>query len=449
MHARLRARTPLLIALIAVACGKNEPPGRTFDAVQAERRDIAASAIADGTVEPILTVEVKSKASGEIIEIPVDTGDDIRPGQVLVRIDPLDNQNAFDQADANLRAALARQETTRAALSRTTVLHGTGLLTDADFDQVRLQASEAEAEAVKARIALDTSKRRLDETTVRSPMPGTILTRGVEVGNVIASAVSQVSGGTVLMTMADLSTIQVRSLVDEADIGRIAPGMAARVTVEAHPGRIYEGTVQKIEPQAVTEQNVTLFPVLVHLPNPDASLRPGMNAEVEMLIDRRHDVLTVPAEALRSPKEAAAAARFLGLELPAPNGTVQAAETAPGGERPGGATAGMPPGAKGRRAEGGGRKSPPATGEQKASAGRPAVVFVEGAAGPEMRSVIAGLSDWEYTEVLSGLADGEKVLLLPSATVMRQEQEAQERFRRSRTMPGMDGSGRAKRGGGR
>jgi HlyD family secretion protein len=449
MRLRLRATTPLIVVLIAAACGKSEPPHRTFDAVRAERRDLAASAIADGTVEPILTVEVKSKASGEIIEIPVDTGDDIRPGQVLVRIDPLDNQNAFDQADANLRAAIARQETTRAALARSTNLHGTGLLTDSDFDQVRLQTSEAEADAVKARIALDTAKRRLDETTVRSPMAGTILTRGVEVGNVIASAVSQVSGGTVLMTMADLSTIQVRSLVDEADIGRIAAGMAARVTVEAHPGRVYEGTVQKIEPQAVTEQNVTLFPVLVHLANPDGSLRPGMNAEVEMLIDRRHDVLTVPAEALRSPKEAAAAARFLGLELQAPNGTVQAAETGAGPDRASDAAPGMPSGPKGRRGERGGRKGAPPAGEAKAPVGRPAVVFVEGASGPEMRSVVAGLSDWEYTEVLSGLADGEKVLLLPSATVMRQEQEAQERFRRGRTMPGMDGSGKAKQGSGR
>src|SRR5690606_11892304 len=120
-------------------------------------------------------------------------------------------------------------------------------------------------------------------------------------------------GGTPLMLMADLAQMQVRTLVDETDIGRIRPGQGARVLVEAYPGRVFAGEVLKIEPQAVVDQNVTMFPVLVLLDNRDRLLNPGMNAEVQVEIARREDVVTVPNAAIVGPRDLVAAGAVLGL----------------------------------------------------------------------------------------------------------------------------------------
>jgi HlyD family secretion protein len=278
---------------------------------------------------------------------------------------------------------------------------------EADYDEAIYEARQAQADAVKARITLDLARRRLEETTVRAPISGTILTKNVEVGNVIASAVTQVSGGTVLMTMADLSTVEIRSLVDEVDIGRLAEDMSVLITVEAHPGRIYQGKVARIEPKAVVEQNVTLFPVLVRLDNEDRTLRPGMNAEIEILIHRSDNVTAVPVEALRSPDDAAPAARYLGIDV-----SPEHEETRTGSHNS-------------------------ETHNRSRGESRRAVVFVRTEDGPEMRDVEVGISDWSYAEILAGLSEGEEVILLPSSTVLRQQEELQERMRRTRSLPGM------------
>ena len=119
-----------------------------------------------------------------------------------------------------------------------------------------------------------------------APITGTIIEKTVERGQVISSPTSDVGGGTVLLKMADLNLVQVRTLVDETDIGKIQAGQRATVTVDAYPNRPFEGTVLKIEPQAETEQNVTMFPVLVRIENRNGLLRPGMNAEVEIHVGR-------------------------------------------------------------------------------------------------------------------------------------------------------------------
>src|ERR671926_1015529 len=115
------------------------------------------------------------------------------------------------------------------------------------------------------------------------------------------------------MKMADLNQVQVRTLVDETDIGKLQPDQRATVTVDAYPQRPFDGTVVKIEPQALTEQNVTMFPVLIRIDNKEGLLRPGMNAEVEIHVGRRDDVLAVPNAALRTQRDVGSAAQVLGL----------------------------------------------------------------------------------------------------------------------------------------
>ena len=131
---------------------------------------------------------------------------------------------------------------------------------------------------------------------------------------VISSATSNVGGGTVLLRMANLDTVQVRAQVDETDIGKIQPGMDVSILVDAYPGRPFEGKVLKIEPLAVTQQNVTMFPVLVRIANRQGLLKPGMNAEVEMHVGNREGVLAVPNAALRTTRDVASAAMVLNLD---------------------------------------------------------------------------------------------------------------------------------------
>src|SRR5690625_7030189 len=118
---------------------------------------------------------------------------------------------------------------------------------------------------------------------------------------------------TTLLEMADLSQMHVRTLVDEVDVGKIVPGLSARVTVSAYPNRVFVGEVLKIEPQAVVEQNVTMFPVLIQLDNRDGLLKPGMNAEIAVEIARREGVVTVPNAAVVSMRDATPAGLVLGL----------------------------------------------------------------------------------------------------------------------------------------
>ena len=148
----------------------------------------------------------------------------------------------------------------------------------------------------------------------------------------ISSPTTDVGGGTALLQMADLSHVRVRALVDETDVGKLAAGQPARISVASFPGLTFAGSIEKIEPQAIVDQNVTLFPVLVALPNPDGRLRPGMNVEASFDAARREDVLTVPVAALRTDRDLASTAKLLGRpeqELAAEVGrTNEAAEPA-------------------------------------------------------------------------------------------------------------------------
>jgi HlyD family secretion protein len=168
---------------------------------------------------------------------------------------------------------------------------------------------------IKAQTDLENAKISYEDTDVKSPSDGIILTRNVGVGTVIQSATGGVSGGQILLKMANLDTVQIRALVDETDIGKLSADMAVTITVDAYPNRPFQGKVQKIEPQSIVQQQVTMFPVMVRLPNPDHLLRPGMNAEIAITVGERHNVLALQNSALRTQRDVASAAGVLGLSM--------------------------------------------------------------------------------------------------------------------------------------
>jgi len=468
--------TVLLLAAATGACGEGEateaaPSLQTGEVI---RQDLRITAEATGQLEPLRQVEVKSRASGEILELLVDTGDQVEAGALMARIDPREVENAYSQAVADLDVARARVEISRSQMERSQQLLEAGVITPQENESATLEMANSQAALVRAETNKSLAELRRSDVTIRAPLAGTILQKSVEEGMVIQSASGSVSGGTTLFIMAALDRMQVRTLVDETDVGKIIPGMDAVVRVEAFPNQLFQGSVEKIEPQAVVEQNVTNFPVIVTLDNQAGLLKPGMNGDVEVLISERPRALLLPNSAVVGLAEVGAAALVLGLDpeaiqidlsvfatlgtggggAAAPGG----AEMAAGGQRGGAAmdslraqvargeisqdslralmaaratAGGAAPGARpgGARAAGGGR---PGAARQASAPGepQPAVTFVIGADGiPTPRPILIGLNDWDNTEVLGGLEEGERVALIGAAQLQARRQEMLERFR--------------------
>lgn len=303
-----------LAALGVSGCGRGEASeAPRIQASPVLRQNMRITAEATGSVEPVRSVEVKSKASGEVLRLYVDVGDYVEPGTLLATIDPRDVDNAFEQAVADLGVAEAKMEISRAQLGRSEQLFEAGVITQQEFESQRLDFANSQASLVKSQFNKELRELQKQDVTIRAPAAGTILTRNVEEGNVIQSASGSVSGGTALFIMANLAEVQIRVLVDETDMGQIKAGLEASVQVEAYPGRTFPGVVEKMEPQAVNQQNVTMFPVIVRLDNSSGLLMPGMNAEVETLLVERPNVLVVPNNAVVQPQELAPAASVLGM----------------------------------------------------------------------------------------------------------------------------------------
>ncbi len=299
---------------LGFAACKQAQTAPVYEKVPVERRNIVVSASAAGAIQPILTVDVKSKASGEIIGMPVETGDEVRPGQLLARIDPRIPQANLEQAQAALQVADAQLQNAQAQLARSDTLFKAQAITQAEYETAKLGFAQANAQRVNARTNLQSAKDAMEDTQVRAPLKGTIISKSVELGTVISSPTRDVGGGTVLLRMANLDTVQVAALVDETDIGKVQPGLPVTITVDAYPNRPFNGSVLKIEPQATVNQNVTQFSVLVNILNPEHVIKPGMNTEVEIHVGERQNVLAIPNAALRTQSDLASAAQVLGLD---------------------------------------------------------------------------------------------------------------------------------------
>lgn len=309
----------LAVAALALgACQTGEAAEESrprYITAEATRGNLQLRAEATGTVEPVREVEVKSKASGEILRLHADVGDRVEKGALLAEIDPRDVRNRFNQTEADLAVAKAQLQISEAQLERQRQLLEAEVITQAEFENATLSFANAQASLVRAQTNQDLAELQLADVNIRAPMAGTIIQKNVEEGVVIQSASSNVSGGTALFVMADLGDMQVRTLVDETDMGDLEAGLPAEVRVEAYPDRTFQGVVEKIEPLATVEQNVTMFPVIVSLDNRAGLLKPGMNAEVEVFIDEALDVVVVPNNAVVQTSDVGPAAMALGLEL--------------------------------------------------------------------------------------------------------------------------------------
>jgi HlyD family secretion protein len=473
-----------LCGLVGLAACKKKAEQIVYQAVPVERRDINVSALASGTLQPDTTVEVKSKASGEILQLSAETGQRVKRGAPLVRVDPRNARNALAQAEANLDVARAQLTNATSQKNRSDELYKSQSITEQENEQALLDYADAKAAVVNAQVAVDNAKIQLEDTDVRAPISGTVIEKDVERGTVIASATNNVSGGTTLLKMADLNLVQVNTLVDETDIGKITVGLPATITVDAYPNRPFEGVVLKIEPQATTQQNVTMFPVLVRIENRDGLLRPGMNADVEIHVGQRNNVLAVPNAALRTQRDVSSAASVIGLspdqvtqELASQQAAQHRADsTGTADSARLGAETGRARGDTGARfirrgggdsiggfrrrfrSDSGGGRMMPGGGYTRRGQGQTSryIVFVRRGGRTTPVWIRTGLTDLDYSEVLSGLEPTDSVLLLPSASLVQSQADMKERMNRMTggggAVPGMraqTGAGSAPSTGGR
>jgi len=437
-------------------------------------------------------VDVRSQASGEVLEVKVETGQVVKPGQLLVVIDPRIPKNNVDQAKAALEVAEANLTNAKTQLDREEALYKAQTITQTEYDAANLAYATAKAGVVTAQVNLQNAQITLDQTQVRAPSPGTIIELDVDRGQIISSPISNAGGGTDLLKMADMNLVQVSTLVDETDIGKVQPGMPATVTVDAYPNRTFQGRVLKIEPQATVSQNVTMFPVRIRIDNHEGLLKVGMNSEVQIHIGQRDSVLAVPTTALRTTKDVASAADVLGLTMD--QVTAQLARNQPHGDSatshtmaaampaasnvmtlPDGRTVPLPAGVteaqvraimqkrmsgseptaeeralmrrvfQGMQRGGGsgeGSKGAQATSMQGGSY----VVFVTRNGKPEAVPIRTGLSDLDYAEVVSGLTADDSVLILPSASLIQSQKEFTQRIQRvtgGGGLPGMSSNNKS------
>ena len=410
-----RTQALALITILLAACGHGQPTdaARTYDTATVERRPLLLTVEAAGVIEPIETVEIKSKASGEILELAADTGDTVKAGALLARIDPRTPRNRLDQAAATLKAAQAKSANAQSQLARGQKLLVNAWINQADYDKLVLDAATAASEVVTARIAVDNARIALDDTEVRAPGEGTILAKKVERGQVISSPTMDVGGGTLLLTMADLSRVQARVRVDETDLGKIAPGMPAEIRVASFPGKRFEGTIEKIEPQAVVEQNVTLFPVLISLDNDERLLRPGMNVDVKFEVARRDSALTIPVTALRTERDVETTASITGLDPAVIRSVIEKPIDGADGSSEGPAR------------------------ESAARLGGSFWVVVDRKGVLEPVPIVTGITDLDQVEVVAGLKQGESVLVLPSSSLVESQERLQNFVRSRGGIPGM------------
>ena len=385
--------TTLLTLVILISCGGDAPESadenfKYYSKEEATNKSLELSIEASGEIEAIATVEIKSKASGEVLFLGAEVGDYITKGFILAKIDQRTPNNMLSQAEADLELSKVRLANTKSQLTRGQALHKKGSIADKAFEDYQESFASAQSSLVRTQVNLENSKISLDDTIVRSPTAGTIIKRNVEVGQVISSPSVAVGGGTVLMQMADLSKVRVRALVDEIDVGKVVVGQEVSIKVSAYRDRQFFGRVAKIEPLAKVEQNVTTFPILIDIENEDNLLLLGMNTDVVIQILNEDVSIGVPTGSLRTRKDIKSAAAL--LEMPEEQVKIFL------------------------------------TNKVKGESFNKFIVIKESKNGPELAWVQIGKSDLSNVEVLSGLLDGDQVFVLPSQSLV----DYQEKFRK-------------------
>ena len=298
-------RNALLLSLILAGSGGGylwysrqtaQSPEQRYRIQAVEKGDIVQTVSANGTLNPVVLVNVGTQVSGTVTKLYVDFNDKVEKGQALLELDPSLYAAQSRQTAANVNNVSATLELAKANEARMQALFAQEYISRQELDQARQARKSAEAQLAQARAAADKDKVNLGYTVIRSPVSGVVIDRVVDLGQTVAASLQT---PTLIKIAQDLSEMRIDSSFAEADIGRIREGQKVRFTVDAFPNRSFNGEVQQIRLNPTTTQNVVTYNVRVSLQNPDQTLLPGMTAYVNIAVDQRQGTLMVPNAALR------------------------------------------------------------------------------------------------------------------------------------------------------
>src|SRR5688572_17748612 len=241
-------------------------------------------------------VEVGSQISGQIIKLYADFNTPVKAGQKLVELDPATYQQKLRQAEANLASAQASYRLTELNANRTKDLFDKSLVTQQDHDQAQAQLEQARAQLLINQAVVENAKVDLSRCTIYSPIDGVVISRQTDVGKTVAASMNV----PVLFTIAnDLAKMQITAAVAEADVGSVTINQDVNFTVDAFPNRTFRGTVTQVRNAPKNTSNVVTYDTIISVDNHDLKLRPGMTANVSVVVAKREGVIRVPNAALR------------------------------------------------------------------------------------------------------------------------------------------------------
>jgi HlyD family secretion protein len=305
----MRRRTKVALGIVTVAVvgvgvvaavknGNSDDEG--LRTVEVERGEIVDKALAVGRVEPEVEISVKSKISGVVSREFAEVGAFVRAGAPLLEIKPTPTPLELVETRRQLELRQLQLENQRKELNRQHSLMDQGLIPQDRYEATERAFAEAELNVrlAQERLALleDGKVTIADqdiEAVVKSPIDGFILEKNVEIGDPV-TPLNPYQEGTVLMTMAEMSSLIFRGTVDEIDVGRLSEGMPVEIKVGALPNANVTGVLTKISLKARTEDNSTVFPIEIDLAESDVVLRAGYSANADVIIDRREDVIMIP-----------------------------------------------------------------------------------------------------------------------------------------------------------
>jgi len=355
----------LIILFVVRRCTQSSASG--YMTANVTRGPITQLVTATGTLNPVVNVQVGSQVSGNIQKLFADFNSQVKAGQVVAQIDPALFQAAVTQAEGDLATAQAALELANVNAARTQELFTKKNSSQQDLDTANATLHQAEGNVKIKQGALDKAKADLDHCTITSPIDGVVISRNVDVGQTVAASLQ----APVIFAIAnDLSKMQIDSNVAEADIGAVNVDQDVDFTVDAFPTRTFHGKVVQVRNAPITVQNVVTYDTVIGVSNPDLKLKPGMTANVSIIIEHKDNVLQIKNAALRyRPPDAATAEQ--------PRST-----SSPSGQRPTAA-----------------RERKPERTVYVLSYGRPKPVQIK-----------TGISDGIVTEVPEGLKEGDRVV---------------------------------------
>ena len=380
-----------LIALVLVGAGiywylasAAQAPEQRYKLQAIENGDLTQTVSANGTLNPVVLVNVGTQVSGTVTRLYVDFNDKVEKGQPLLELDRSLLAAQARQSAANIGNIAATLDLARANEVRMKSLFGEEYVSRQELEQAVQARRSAEAQLAQAQAAADKDQVNLNYTTIRSPVSGIVVDRVVDLGQTVAASLQT---PTLIKIAQDLSEMRIDSSFAEADIGKIKQGQKVRFTVDAFPNRNFTGEVQQIRLNPTTQQNVVTYNVRVSLQNPEQILLPGMTAYVSIVVATRNDILMVPNAALRFKPADATEKTDKPSEKPAASGPTS------GDQR--------------RPAEGKGRKRDSGSG----------TVYVVEAGEVKSVSIQLGITDNRNTEVVGGdLKPGDKVIVGENST---------------------------------